>query len=167
MPSSSGGTKGDRPTVGEMSPEPLTPIRHWKERRALAAARRRADAELLSTALASPRLAWRTEELVAEDYRIGLGRSLTDVVHSADERLLPGASPLNRGSVRERRAELLELAARLCDLSRPVAPRGVLLVDRLLSDGSGPLYGRRPAAQLLLATERARAALDGGDVSAR
>jgi hypothetical protein len=150
-----------------MSFEVLGLVREWKTRRALAAARRRADAELLSTSLPSPRLAWRTEELVAEDYRIGLGRSLTDVVHSADERLLPGASPLDRGSVRERRAELLELAARLCDLSRPVAPRGVLLVDRLLSDGSGPLYGRRPSNRLLVATDRARAALDGDDVAGR
>jgi hypothetical protein len=150
-----------------MSLELASLVRDWKARRALAAARRRADAELLSTSLASPRLAWRTEELVAEDHRIELGRSLTDVVHSADERLLPGASPLNRGSVRERRAELLELAARLCDLSRPIAPRGVLLVDRLLSDGAGPLYGRRPSSQLLEETERVRAALEGFDVAAR
>jgi len=76
----------------------------------LTAARRRADAELLATSLPSPRLAWRTEELVAEDRRIQLGRSLIDVVHAADERLLPGASPLNRNSVRARRAELLQLA---------------------------------------------------------
>jgi hypothetical protein len=141
-------------------------VQDWKARRALAAERRRADAELLATQLPSARLAWRTEELVAEDRRIELGRSLTDVVHSADERLLPGASPLNRGSVRERRAELLQLAARLCDLSRPVAPRGVLLVDRLLSDGSSPLFGRRSPNRLMVEAGQALAALDGDDVAA-
>jgi hypothetical protein len=149
-----------------MSLELVGLIRGWKARRALAAARRRADAELLASPLPSARLAWRTEELVAEDRRIELGRSLTDVVHAADERRLPGASPLNRGIVRERRAELLELAARLCDLSRPVAPRGVLLVDRLLSDGSSPLFGRRAPNRLLVEADQARAALDGTDVAA-
>jgi hypothetical protein len=142
-------------------------IREWKARRALAAERRRADAELLATPLPSPRLAWRTEELIGEDRRIELGRSLTDVVHAADERLLPGASPLNRGTVRERRAELLALAARLCDLSRPVAPRGVLLVDRLLSDGSSPLFSRVADHPLHVEAGQALAALDGNDVAAR
>ena len=139
-------------------------MREWKARCALIAARRRADAELLATSLPSPRLAWRTEELVAEDRRIQLGRSLIDVVHAADERLLPGASPLNRNSVRARRAELLQLAARLCDLSRPVAPRGVLLVDRLLSDGSSSLFSRAPN-RLLVEADKALAALDGDDVA--
>jgi hypothetical protein len=145
----------------------LAPLHDWEARRALRAARRRADAELLSTRLPSPRLAWRTEELVADGNRIELGRSLTEIVHSVDGRLLPGASPLDRGSVRERRAPLLQLAARLYDLSRPIAPRGALLVDRLLTDGSGPLYGRRASRELLVEAERALAALDGNDVAAR
>jgi hypothetical protein len=95
-----------------MSSRLLAPVRGWEARRALRAARRRADAELLTARLPSPRLAWRTEELVAEASRAELGRSLTDVVHSADERLLPSASPLNRGSIRELRAPLLERGAR-------------------------------------------------------
>jgi hypothetical protein len=150
-----------------MSSRLLAPVRGWEARRALRAARRRADAELLTTRLPSPRLAWRTEELVDEDHRIELGRSVTDVVHSADERLLPSASPLDRGSIRARRAELLELAARLCDLSRPVAPRGVLLVERLLHDGSGPLYGGGAPNRLRAELRGALAALDGDDVPAR
>jgi hypothetical protein len=142
-------------------------VREWEARRALHAARRRADAELLSTRLPSPRLAWRTEELVGEDKRVELGRSLTDVVHSADERLLPSASPLNRGSIRARRAQLLELAARLYDLPRPVAPRGILLVERLLYDGSGALYDRSAPSRLRAEIRQALAALDGDDVAAR
>jgi hypothetical protein len=133
----------------------------------LRAARRRADTELLATRLPSPRLAWRTVELVAEESRLELGRSLTDVVHSADERLLPSASPLNRGSVRELRSQLLELAARLYDLSQPVAPRGILLVERLLHDGSGQLYGRSAPSRLRAEVSQARGALDGDDVAGR
>ena len=150
-----------------MSSRLLAPVRGWEARRALRAARRRADAELLSTRLPSPRLAWRTEELVAEDSRVELGRSLTDVLHSADERLLPSASPLNRASIRALRAQLLELAARLCDLPRPVAPRGILLVERLLYDGSGPLYSRSAPNRLRAEVLQALAALDGDDVAAR
>jgi hypothetical protein len=150
-----------------MSSRLLSPVRGWEARRALRAARRRADAELLAARLPSPRLAWRTEELVAEGSRVDLGRSLTDVVHSADGRLLPGASPLNRAAIRAMRAQLLELAARLCDLSRPVAPRGVLLVDRLLYDGAGALYGRAAPNRLRAETEQALAALEGDDVAAR
>jgi hypothetical protein len=145
----------------------LSPVRGWEARRALRAARRRADAELLSSRLPSPRLAWRTEELVAEDSRVELGRSIVDVVHAADERLLPSASPLNRTSIRAERAHLLELAARLCDVVRPIAPRGVLLVERLLYDGSGPLYGASESDVLRAAIQQALAALDGVDVAAR
>ncbi len=150
-----------------MSSRLLAPVRGWEARRALRAARRRADAELLTTRLPSPRLAWRTEELVAEDSRTELARSLTDVVHSADERLLPSASPLNRTSIRALRAQLLDLASRLYDLAQPVAPRGILLVERLLYDGTGPLYSRSTASRLRGEVRRARAALDGDDVAAR
>jgi hypothetical protein len=144
----------------------LAPVRSWEARRALRDARRRADAELLNTRLPSPRLAWRTSELVAEDNRLELGLSLTDVVHAADARLLPSASPLDRGAVRGVRAELLQLASQLCDMSRPVTPRGVLLVDRLLVDGSGPMYGRGSPNRLRAEVADALAALDGTDVAA-
>jgi hypothetical protein len=150
-----------------MSSRLFAPVRGWEVRRALRAARRRADAELLTARLPSPRLAWRTEELVGADNRVELGRSLTDVVHSADERLLPSASPLNRASVRVVRAQLLELAALLYDLSRPVAPRGVLLVERLLYDGSGALYSRNSPNRLRTEVQQALAALKGDDVAAR
>ena len=151
---------------GAVSSRLLSPVRGWEARRALRAARRRADAELLTTRLPSPRLAWRTEELVADDNRVELGRSLTDVVHSADERLLPSASPLDRASIRALRAQLLELAARLCDLSRPVAPRGVLLVDRLLHDGSGPLYSRSTPNRLRAGAAQAFAGLGRKTIAA-
>ena len=138
-------------------------MREWEARRALRAARRRADDDILSTQLPSPRLAWRVDELVSDGNRSELGRSLTDVVHAADERLLPSASPIDRAAVRECRAQLLDLASRLYDPSSPVTARGVLLVERLLVDGSGPLYGRNDPVRLRLAIVKVRAALDGAD----
>jgi hypothetical protein len=144
----------------------FAPVRSWEARRALRDARRRADAEILAARLPSPRLAWRTAELVADDNRAELGRSLTDVVHAADERLLPSATPLDRNRIRGSRAQLLQLAARLYDVSRPVSPRGMLLVERLLVDGSSPLYGRSSANGIRAGVADALAALDGVDVRA-
>jgi hypothetical protein len=144
-----------------MSSKLLGPVRGWEARRALRAARRRADAELMSTRLPSPRLAWRTSELVGEEHRVDLARALTDIVHAADERLLPTVSPVDRAAVRVCRPQLLELASRLCDLERPVTARGVLLVEVLLADGSGPLYSRRPPDGLAGAVAEAVAELEG------
>jgi hypothetical protein len=143
----------------------LAPVRGFEARRALRAARRRADEEILATRLPSPRLAWRTAELVSEENRTGLARSLTDVVQAADERLLPTASPLDRVAVRECRPQLLALAGRLYDLSQTVTARGVLLVDTLLVDGNGPLYGHSDPARLAAKAEQILAVLAGNDAS--
>lgn len=137
------------------------PVRGWEARRALRAARRSADEEIRATRLPPPRLAWRTKELRCDGNRVQLGSSLTDVVHTVDQRLLPSASPLDRGAVRECRAQLLELASRLFDLDRPVTARGVLLVEALLVDGTGPLYNGRGAVVLRRALDQARKELDG------
>ena len=139
----------------------LAPMRAWSARRELRAARNSADEQLLASRLPSPRLAWRVAELTADEHRIGLGRSLTDVVHSSDERLLPNASPIDRGIVRECRPQLLGLASRLFDLERSVAPRGVLLAERLLQGADGPLYGNGSQRRLRLEIHRIEAALDG------
>jgi len=139
----------------------LAPVRGWESRRALKAARREADAELLASRLPSPRLAWRVEELLDDESRTDLGRAVCGIVHAADERLLPGASPLDRVAVRACRSELLELASRLHDLGTTVRARGVLLVAHLLEDGSGPLYGRSDPRHLRDAIKHARCELDG------
>lgn len=127
-----------------------TPWATWSERRALHAARRSADEQLLESRLPSPRLAWRVAELVDPIHRIRLGRAITDIVHASDERLLPSAKPINRGAVRECRAQLLELAACMFDTERAVTPRGVLLVEHLLQDGGSALYGSEPSRRLRL-----------------
>jgi hypothetical protein len=136
------------------------PVKAWGARRELRRERRRADAELLSTRLPSPRLAWRVHELVADDHRVSVARSLADVVHGSDERLLPSASPLNRAAVRVCRPELLALASRVCDLEQQVTARGMLVVERLLRDSAGPLYGVESPERLRDAVEDARRALE-------
>ena len=144
-----------------MNTKLLAPVRSWEARRALRGARRRADDEPAETRLPPPRLAWRAAELVADDHRTDLARSLTDVVHAADERLLPAASPIARAAVRGCRPQLLAIAARLFEVSKPVPPRGVILVERLLTNGSGPLYGRGDPERLLVAAAGILAVLDG------
>ncbi len=135
------------------------PLKSLNDRRALKAARRSADEQLLASKLASPRLAWRSAELLAPEHRIDIGRSPTDTVHAADERLLPSASPLDRAAVRECRAQLLDLAAHLFDLDRSVTPRGMLLDERLLSDSRGPLYGNGETRRLRPELHNVREAL--------
>lgn len=56
--------------------------------------------------------------------------------------------PLNRAGVRPYAATLAALADHVGDLSRPVAPRGILLLDDLLTHGDSPLYAREYLAQL-------------------
>jgi hypothetical protein len=136
------------------------PYREWQAGRALGAARSAADEELIVTRLPSPRFAWRTRELVSPEHRVELGRSLTATVYSADERFLPSASPVDRGAVRASSSQLLELASLLLDLERPVMPRGVLLVERLLSGRESPLYARVEQARVRAEIARTLAALD-------
>jgi hypothetical protein len=123
-------------------------LAHWKERRALRIARWAADAELSRRDTPPLRLAWRVEELVAPENRLDLAHSLRSLVHEAGPRYLASASPVNRLAVRAELDALLALASRLSDLKRPVAPRGVVLVERLLVEPSGPFYDRDLADDL-------------------
>jgi hypothetical protein len=140
----------------------IAPIKRLRERRELAAARRVADAELISSRLPSPRLAWRTNELVSDENRHALAESIVDVVHSSRGRYLPSASPLNRNAARAETELLLRIAAALEDGHRDVRPRGILLVERLLTDGGGPLYARERERSLHRALDEALQALVDG-----
>ena len=124
------------------------------------AMRASADAELARRTLPPLRLAWRVEELVATKNRLDLAHSVRSLVRDAQPRYLPSASPFNRLAVRAESDQLLAVAARLADLERPVAARGVVLVDRLLTDGSGPLYDRELADQFGPALDEIRTTLE-------
>ncbi|HEY7705564.1 MAG TPA: hypothetical protein VH968_00160 [Gaiellaceae bacterium] len=131
-----------------------------RARRALREARREADAELLDTPVPSLRLAWRAAELVVPKERRELAGELRRLVRYAEPRYLPGAAPVNRPGVRAAGETLLAMADRLADLEQPVSPRGVLLLERLLSDGDGPLYDPVRTDELLAAIDEAAGALD-------
>jgi hypothetical protein len=141
--------------------EVLAPVRRFRAHRELAAARRAADAELLATALPSPRFAWRTNELCSVEHRRALAESVVQVVKTSETRYLPSASPLNRVAAREQLALLLQVAAALADTDRHVPPRGVLLVERLLTGSKSPLYQRSPTNGLRAALTDALKALEG------
>jgi hypothetical protein len=146
------------------------PPRRWQLRSRLHL-RRSADEELLAGApqVASPLLAWRAAQLTSGHNRRVLARSLHATVVDLDAGLLPGASPLNRPAARPQAQLIDALADRLEDLSRPVLARGILLVDGLLTDGTGPLYARSRAGELRAVLERCLTALDvpGGRPSDR
>jgi hypothetical protein len=131
-----------------------------KTRRALRAARWTADVELLRRGDPPLRLSWRVEELVTPKNRLDLAHTLRSLVRDASPRYLMSASPFNRLAVRAEAETLLTLAARVADLERPVAARGILLVERLLVDGSGPLYDRERVDELPPYLDTALAALE-------
>jgi hypothetical protein len=119
-------------------------LRRWARARSLRSERRAADDDIVRSNWVSPLLAWRANEIVARKNRVALARSIRTAMQYADGRYLPNASPVNRQAVRTESRRLLALASRL-EGDDPVAPRGVLLVERLLSDNSGPLYSRERA----------------------
>jgi hypothetical protein len=113
-----------------------------RERRAVRAARWRADTEIMLTTSPPLRVAWRVEELVTTKSRLDLAHAVRSLVRHSSARFLPAASPVNRGAVRGESARFLAIADRLADLDRPVAARGIVLLQRLLDDLGGPLYDR-------------------------
>ena len=109
------------------------------------ALRRNADAILRSGARVHPEsalLSWRAAELTSERRRRSSAGSLRSVVKGLDGNALPGAVPLNRRGLRPYATSLAALAERVDDMSLPVAPRGMLLIDDLLTNGDSPLYAR-------------------------
>jgi hypothetical protein len=119
-----------------------------RERRALRSARRGADTELLLRETPSLRLAWRAAELVVPKRRRQLARNLRAIVSESDPRVARSARVFNAQAVRRLAPVLLQAADRLEDLESPVAPRGILLLENLLTDPWGPLYERGRAEHL-------------------
>jgi hypothetical protein len=84
------------------------------------------------------------------------------VVRASESRYLPTASPINRPAAREETTTLLRLAAALTDTEQGVAPRGVLLVERLLFGTGSPLYDQAPRNRLHARLAEALQALEAG-----
>jgi hypothetical protein len=125
--------------------------------------RQTADKWLLWGATARPSsalLSWRTEELLSPRFRSTLAHSLARIESEVRGRTLPGAVPLNRRALRSHLGLLCVLQARLADQDSPVSVRGILLVDRLLTEPRSPLYSATPDDVVADALTDALAALD-------
>ncbi len=126
--------------------------------------RSRLDAMLARGAAAeeSPELTLRAAQLTGRRHRATLADSLEDVVRTAEGHGLRRTvrPPLAGGEVRAARAALLGLAYQLRQ-SAGVQPAGVVLTQRLITDGTGPLYVHAQNDALWHAAREAGAALAG------
>jgi hypothetical protein len=133
----------------------IHPVRVWLRRGSL-------DRSLAAGADpgTSPELARRARQLTSPRFRSGLAASIRNVLDAADEprRGLTSAVPIQRGEILAERELLLELAADL-ESRDQLQPRGIALIDRLLTNGDSPVYMSSPEWSLREALRQARAAL--------
>jgi hypothetical protein len=138
----------------------VAPIRAVME---LGRRRRAADEWLLWGAVAhpsSPLLSARAAELTSRKTRSTLAQSLRRVRRDVAEDTVSPLVRLNRRSIRRNLGLVDALQERLDDDSRPVDPRGMLLVQRLITVPRSPLYARDADDELARALGEALAALD-------
>ncbi len=131
--------------------------------------RRAADEWLLRGAAARPSsalLSWRARELTSPRLRSTLARSLRGIERELRGTGLPGPIPLNRRALRLHVVLVRALEDRLDDSARPVSVRGMLLVDRLLTEPGSPLYSGVPDDVLAQALSETLAAIDPLPVAA-
>jgi hypothetical protein len=107
----------------------------------------------------SPALSWRAQVLTRPSVTRELGTQLRRLLSEAHEpgRVLLRVQPEPERLIRVE-ADLRRLASRL-DSARPSHPAGVAKVRLLLTDGTGPLYGRGSARALSAAVQDAFVAL--------
>jgi hypothetical protein len=127
-------------------------------RLALGRERSRADRRILA-GRRSTDLAWRIDELTSDRERGSLARSLRGLLRTVESHTI-SASPVNRRAARPLADRIEALAARVSALDRPVEARGVVLVEQLLTDGSGPLYAYTRADELPRCLDDALEALE-------
>jgi hypothetical protein len=118
-------------------------VRWAKKAAELNRRRRLADDWLLWGAVptaSSSLLSWRAGELLSPRLRATLARSLRHLEAEAAGRHFPRAVPLNVRAIRANADLVRMLGDRLEDSESPVSVRGMLLVDRLLTEPGSPLY---------------------------
>ncbi|HET7566643.1 MAG TPA: hypothetical protein VFJ91_01510 [Gaiellaceae bacterium] len=137
-------------------------LRATRAHRELAVVRRSVDRLILDDPRGgevSELVQWRMHELVDPEARDRLRVEVERLVRCLDPSHLPSASPLRRAALRRHEGLLRAIARRLGD-ERPVAARGILLVEHLLRDGSSPLYADQSDAELARALSRVLGALE-------
>jgi len=131
--------------------------------------RRAADEWLLWGAVARPSsalLSWRVEELASPRLRSTLARGLRGIEREVRGGTLPGPVPLNARAIRRHLGLVRALQRRLEDCDPLVSVRGILLVERLLTEPGSPLYSRAPDEVLAETLSEALAALDYAPLAA-
>jgi hypothetical protein len=106
----------------------------------------------------------RAEQLLSRRHRKQSARALRELVEESTHRapsLLNANLPIQARAVWANAELILALAEELEKLPA-VDPRGVILADRLLTDGASPAYAAEDHGQLARAVERAREALHAG-----
>jgi hypothetical protein len=109
---------------------------------------------------ATRELTRRARQLTSRRCRAGLAGGLRNLVDAAEEpgRAFTSAVPLQRREILRERELLVQLAADLVDEDE-LRPRGIALVDRLLTDGASPVYSPGREGDLHRALIHARAAM--------
>ena len=107
----------------------------------------------------------RAEQLVSAEHRAKCAKALRDLVREADEHhasMFSADLKVNRLAIRNSKIEALTLARELEEFA-VVNPRGVILADRLVTDGDSPTYltgaFEEDNGQVRRAVEQARQAL--------
>ncbi len=133
----------------------LEPARVWLRRGAL-------DREIARGAdlTRTPGLARRARQLASRRCRKALAEGLRNLLDAAGERTqaFTAAAPVQRQAILHEQDFLLQLAVDL-ESGDAVSPRGVALLDRLLTDGESPFYMPTPAGSVHDALIHAHAAL--------
>jgi hypothetical protein len=108
----------------------------------------------------SPQLARRARQLTSRRRRRRLAGGIRNLVHAAEQpvRALSAAAPLQRREIMRERGFLLQLAIDL-ESDDELSPRGVALIETLLTDGGSPVYSPLPPGALRDALTHAHAAL--------
>jgi hypothetical protein len=109
---------------------------------------------------ATPELSRRARQLTSRRCRASLAEGICTLVEEAQHpsRGYSAAAPLQRHAILSERGFLLELVDDLVG-DDELSPRGVALVEGLLTDGASPIYTAGPSGDLHRALIHARAAL--------
>jgi hypothetical protein len=108
----------------------------------------------------TPRLARRARQLASRRCRRSIAEGLRNLIDAAEEppRTVTSAVPVQRREILREQGFILQIALDL-ESDEAVNPRGVALLERLLTHGDSPFYSPLPEGSLRDALTHAHAAL--------
>jgi hypothetical protein len=166
-----GMTGGDTAALGRRPPNPPPGWARLTDRIIARVRARAIDDELLNGGVTdgSPPVLVRRARLLQRRYRSAVARALRTLITEArlnQPNLYAAKLPLKIREVLESAPLILTLAEEV-EQEEIVSPRGIILAERLVTDGDSPVYGLRPIERPLeqsveSAVKHARAALHLG-----